>query len=159
VSVKSHSSFLLPLKLVSLMLRFLAKSLSLFAPPPPPSLPPSLPLLSIRSILCRTPCRPRDNRKCYPAVRLSGSFLHLWIYLALLPLQVAASFHYLAIPRTTFASFLLLGLLEIGQEMYALLLFYTPYPLGINHDPFKVKTPSTTTPTTSISTPKQTGAP
>jgi ion channel-forming bestrophin family protein len=44
--------------------------------------------------------------------------MSLWIYLALLPFQVVASFHYLTIPGTAFASFLLLGFLEIGQEMY-----------------------------------------
>ncbi|KAI0646104.1 UPF0187-domain-containing protein [Trametes meyenii] len=41
----------------------------------------------------------------------------LWLYLFFLPFQVWSSFHYLTIPGTAFASFLLLGFLEIGQEI------------------------------------------
>ncbi|KAF9041949.1 UPF0187-domain-containing protein [Hymenopellis radicata] len=43
--------------------------------------------------------------------------MSLWIYLFLLPFQVFESFKYLTIPATAFASFLLLGFLEIGQEI------------------------------------------
>ncbi|KAI0764012.1 UPF0187-domain-containing protein [Trametes elegans] len=41
----------------------------------------------------------------------------LWLYLFFLPFQVWSSFHYLTIPATAFAAFLLLGFLEIGQEI------------------------------------------
>ncbi|KZS86598.1 UPF0187-domain-containing protein, partial [Sistotremastrum niveocremeum HHB9708] len=41
----------------------------------------------------------------------------MWIYLFLLPFQIYASFKYLTIPATAFASFLLMGFLEIGQEI------------------------------------------
>ncbi|KAK0228314.1 Bestrophin, RFP-TM, chloride channel-domain-containing protein [Armillaria fumosa] len=43
--------------------------------------------------------------------------MSLWIYLFLLPFQVFDSFKYLTIPATAFASFLLLGFLEIGSEI------------------------------------------
>lgn len=43
--------------------------------------------------------------------------MSLWIYLFLLPFQIWSAFHYLTIPGTAFASFLLLGFLEIGQEI------------------------------------------
>ncbi|KAI0353376.1 UPF0187-domain-containing protein [Trametes cingulata] len=43
--------------------------------------------------------------------------ISLWLYLFFLPFQVWSSFHYLTIPGTAFASFLLLGFLEIGQEI------------------------------------------
>jgi len=41
----------------------------------------------------------------------------LWLYLFFLPFQVFSAFGYLTIPATAFASFLLLGFLEIGQEI------------------------------------------
>ncbi|KAG8785273.1 hypothetical protein FRC16_001978 [Serendipita sp. 398] len=41
----------------------------------------------------------------------------LWIYLALLPFEIYASFGWLTIPMTTFATLLIDGLLEIGQEI------------------------------------------
>jgi len=43
--------------------------------------------------------------------------MSLWLYLFFLPFQVVGSFGYLTIPGTAFASFLLLGFLEIGQEI------------------------------------------
>ncbi|KAJ7181151.1 Bestrophin, RFP-TM, chloride channel-domain-containing protein [Mycena filopes] len=43
--------------------------------------------------------------------------MSLWLYLFFLPFQVVESFGYLTIPGTAFASFLLLGFLEIGQEI------------------------------------------
>jgi len=43
--------------------------------------------------------------------------MSLWLYLLLLPFQVVSVLHYLVIPGTAFASFLLLGFLEIGQEI------------------------------------------
>ncbi|KAJ7056306.1 UPF0187-domain-containing protein [Mycena amicta] len=43
--------------------------------------------------------------------------MSLWLYLFFLPFQVVTSFGYLTIPGTAFASFLLLGFLEIGQEI------------------------------------------
>ncbi|KAK7046572.1 Bestrophin, RFP-TM, chloride channel-domain-containing protein [Favolaschia claudopus] len=43
--------------------------------------------------------------------------MSLWLYLLVLPFQVVAGLHYLTIPGTAFASFLLLGFLEIGQEI------------------------------------------
>lgn len=43
--------------------------------------------------------------------------MSLWLYLLLLPFQVVNVLHYLIIPGTAFASFLLLGFLEIGQEI------------------------------------------
>ncbi|KAI0764800.1 Bestrophin, RFP-TM, chloride channel-domain-containing protein [Fomes fomentarius] len=43
--------------------------------------------------------------------------ISLWLYLFFLPFQVWSSFGYLTIPATAFASFLLLGFLEIGQEI------------------------------------------
>ncbi|KAF7350361.1 hypothetical protein MVEN_01340800 [Mycena venus] len=43
--------------------------------------------------------------------------MSLWLYLLLLPFQVVSALHYLTIPGTAFASFLLLGFLEIGQEI------------------------------------------
>ncbi|KAF8908575.1 Bestrophin, RFP-TM, chloride channel-domain-containing protein [Gymnopilus junonius] len=41
----------------------------------------------------------------------------LWIYLALLPFQIYTFYGFITIPATAFASFLLLGFLEIGQEI------------------------------------------
>jgi len=41
----------------------------------------------------------------------------MWIYLFFLPFQIFDAFKYLTIPATAFASFLLLGFLEIGQEI------------------------------------------
>jgi ion channel-forming bestrophin family protein len=43
--------------------------------------------------------------------------MSLWLYLLVLPFQVVSTMHYLTIPGTAFASFLLLGFLEIGQEI------------------------------------------
>jgi len=43
--------------------------------------------------------------------------MSLWLYLLLLPFQVVSTLKYLTIPGTAFASFLLLGFLEIGQEI------------------------------------------
>ncbi|KAJ7509543.1 Bestrophin, RFP-TM, chloride channel-domain-containing protein [Mycena galericulata] len=43
--------------------------------------------------------------------------MSLWLYLFFLPFQVVESFGYLTIPGTAFAAFLLLGFLEIGQEI------------------------------------------
>lgn len=43
--------------------------------------------------------------------------MSLWLYLLLLPFQIVSTLHYLIIPGTAFASFLLLGFLEIGQEI------------------------------------------
>ncbi|KAF9554664.1 UPF0187-domain-containing protein [Agrocybe pediades] len=43
--------------------------------------------------------------------------MSLWIYLALLPFQIYTSYGVITIPATTFSSFLLLGFLEIGQEI------------------------------------------
>ncbi|KAI0795469.1 Bestrophin, RFP-TM, chloride channel-domain-containing protein [Abortiporus biennis] len=43
--------------------------------------------------------------------------ISLWLYLFFLPFQVFAAFGYLTIPATAFASFLLIGFLEIGQEI------------------------------------------
>ncbi|CAK5270860.1 unnamed protein product [Mycena citricolor] len=43
--------------------------------------------------------------------------MSLWLYLLLLPFQVVGPLGYLVIPGTAFASFLLLGFLEIGQEI------------------------------------------
>jgi len=43
--------------------------------------------------------------------------MSLWLYLLFLPFQVVSTLHYLVIPGTAFASFLLLGFLEIGQEI------------------------------------------
>jgi len=43
--------------------------------------------------------------------------MSLWIYLALLPFQVEATLNWLTIPGTLFATFLLCGFLEIGQEI------------------------------------------
>lgn len=43
--------------------------------------------------------------------------ISLWLYLFFLPFQVFSTFGYLTIPGTAFASFLLLGFLEIGQEI------------------------------------------
>ncbi|TFK55017.1 UPF0187-domain-containing protein [Heliocybe sulcata] len=41
----------------------------------------------------------------------------IWLYLFFLPFQIYSAFKYLTIPATAFASFLLLGFLEIGQEI------------------------------------------
>jgi putative membrane protein len=41
--------------------------------------------------------------------------MSLWLYLFFLPFQVEETFHWLTIPGTAFAAFLLLGFLEIGQ--------------------------------------------
>nr|AIR74635.1 putative poxc laccase transcription factor [Pleurotus ostreatus] len=43
--------------------------------------------------------------------------MSLWLYLFFLPFQLFATFGNLVIPATAFASFLLLGFLEIGQEI------------------------------------------
>ncbi|KAF8881234.1 Bestrophin, RFP-TM, chloride channel-domain-containing protein [Infundibulicybe gibba] len=43
--------------------------------------------------------------------------MSLWLYLFFLPFQIWINFKYLTIPGTAFASFLLLGFLEIGQEI------------------------------------------
>nr|GAT51988.1 predicted protein [Mycena chlorophos] len=43
--------------------------------------------------------------------------MSLWLYLLFLPFQIVSSLHYITIPGTAFASFLLLGFLEIGQEI------------------------------------------
>ncbi|KAJ7274914.1 UPF0187-domain-containing protein [Mycena rebaudengoi] len=43
--------------------------------------------------------------------------MSLWLYLLLLPFQLVSTLKYLTIPGTAFASFLLLGFLEIGQEI------------------------------------------
>ncbi|KIP06316.1 hypothetical protein PHLGIDRAFT_107168 [Phlebiopsis gigantea 11061_1 CR5-6] len=43
--------------------------------------------------------------------------LSLWLYLFFLPFQIYTAFGWLTIPATTFASFLLCGFLEIGQEI------------------------------------------
>ncbi|KAF7291210.1 hypothetical protein MIND_01264400 [Mycena indigotica] len=43
--------------------------------------------------------------------------MSLWLYLFFLPFQVISTFGWLTIPGTAFASFLLLGFLEIGQEI------------------------------------------
>ncbi|EJD43747.1 UPF0187-domain-containing protein [Auricularia subglabra TFB-10046 SS5] len=41
----------------------------------------------------------------------------MWMYLLFLPFQIRAAYEWLTIPATAFASFLLLGFLEIGQEI------------------------------------------
>ncbi|KAJ7844674.1 Bestrophin, RFP-TM, chloride channel-domain-containing protein [Mycena leptocephala] len=43
--------------------------------------------------------------------------MSLWLYLFFLPFQVVGAFGYLTIPGTAFSAFLLLGFLEIGQEI------------------------------------------
>ncbi|KAF9525224.1 Bestrophin, RFP-TM, chloride channel-domain-containing protein [Crepidotus variabilis] len=43
--------------------------------------------------------------------------MSLWLYLLLLPFQLYLAFGYITIPATAFASFLLVGFLEIGQEI------------------------------------------
>ncbi|CAA7268302.1 unnamed protein product [Cyclocybe aegerita] len=43
--------------------------------------------------------------------------MSLWLYLLFLPFQIYNAFGYVTIPGTAFASFLLLGFLEIGQEI------------------------------------------
>ncbi|KAF8881233.1 Bestrophin, RFP-TM, chloride channel-domain-containing protein [Infundibulicybe gibba] len=43
--------------------------------------------------------------------------MSLWIYLFFLPFQIWTNFKYYTIPGTAFVSFLLLGFLEIGQEI------------------------------------------
>ncbi|KAJ7227738.1 UPF0187-domain-containing protein [Mycena haematopus] len=43
--------------------------------------------------------------------------MSLWLYLFFLPFQVVSTFGYLTIPGTAFTAFLLLGFLEIGQEI------------------------------------------
>jgi ion channel-forming bestrophin family protein len=45
-------------------------------------------------------------------------------YTCLIQFQVCAAYGYLTIPGTAFASFLLLGFLEIGQEMYVFVKLY-----------------------------------
>lgn len=40
------------------------------------------------------------------------------LYLLLLPFQIYNAFKWITIPGTAFAAFMLLGFLEIGQEMY-----------------------------------------
>lgn len=46
----------------------------------------------------------------------------LCLHLTAIQFQIWSSFKYLTIPGTAFAAFLLLGFLEIGQEMYVSLL-------------------------------------
>lgn len=41
----------------------------------------------------------------------------MWLYLILLPFQIYTAYGWLTIPATAFAAFLLLGFLEIGQEI------------------------------------------
>ncbi|KAJ2926685.1 hypothetical protein H1R20_g10406, partial [Candolleomyces eurysporus] len=43
--------------------------------------------------------------------------MSLWLYLLFLPFQVVSTMKWITIPGTAFASFLLLGFLEIGQEI------------------------------------------
>jgi len=43
--------------------------------------------------------------------------ISLWLYLALLPFQIVQAMGWFTIPATCFGSFLLLGFLEIGQEI------------------------------------------
>ncbi|KAH9477633.1 UPF0187 protein [Psilocybe cubensis] len=43
--------------------------------------------------------------------------MSLWLYLFFLPFQIEKAFTWITIPGTAFASFLLLGFLEIGQEI------------------------------------------
>jgi predicted membrane chloride channel (bestrophin family) len=43
--------------------------------------------------------------------------MSLWLYLFFLPFQIQTAFKYLTIPATAFTAFLLLGFLEIGQEI------------------------------------------
>ncbi|KIJ43161.1 hypothetical protein M422DRAFT_779860 [Sphaerobolus stellatus SS14] len=43
--------------------------------------------------------------------------MSLWIYLAVLPFQVVSTMKWMTIPGTCFAAFMLLGFLEIGQEI------------------------------------------
>ncbi|KAF5318581.1 hypothetical protein D9619_010751 [Psilocybe cf. subviscida] len=43
--------------------------------------------------------------------------MSLWLYLFFLPFQIVLQFRWITIPGTAFASFLLLGFLEIGQEI------------------------------------------
>ncbi|KIP01661.1 hypothetical protein PHLGIDRAFT_340523 [Phlebiopsis gigantea 11061_1 CR5-6] len=43
--------------------------------------------------------------------------ISLWLYLFFLPFQIYSAFKWLTIPATAFASFLLCGFLEIGQEI------------------------------------------
>jgi len=43
--------------------------------------------------------------------------MSLWLYLAFLPFQIYLAYGVVAIPATAFASFLLLGFLEIGQQI------------------------------------------
>jgi putative membrane protein len=43
--------------------------------------------------------------------------MSLWLYLFFLPFQIWKAFGYITIPGTAFAAFLLLGFLEIGQEI------------------------------------------
>ncbi|KAH8119345.1 UPF0187-domain-containing protein [Phellopilus nigrolimitatus] len=43
--------------------------------------------------------------------------MSMWIYLFLMPFEIYDSFKYLTIPATAFGSFLLLGFMEIGQEI------------------------------------------
>ncbi|KAH8083315.1 Bestrophin, RFP-TM, chloride channel-domain-containing protein [Cristinia sonorae] len=43
--------------------------------------------------------------------------MSLWLYLFFLPFQIYTAFKFMTIPATAFASFLLLGFLEIGQEI------------------------------------------
>ncbi|KAI5123996.1 hypothetical protein M0805_006406 [Coniferiporia weirii] len=43
--------------------------------------------------------------------------ISLWLYLFFLPFEIYASFGYLTIPATAFGAFLLLGFMEIGQEI------------------------------------------
>jgi predicted membrane chloride channel (bestrophin family) len=54
---------------------------------------------------------------CGVFFRFQLNELPLRLYLFFLPFQVVSSFGYLTIPGTAFAAFLLLGFLEIGQEI------------------------------------------
>ena len=51
--------------------------------------------------------------------------------LCMVQFQIFSSFGYFTIPGTAFASFLLLGFLEIGQEMYV----SAHYAIWETHDP------------------------
>jgi hypothetical protein len=53
--------------------------------------------------------------------------MSLWIYLALFPFQIVASFNYLIIPRTALSAFfLLLGLVVISRNVCPSLVLYSP---------------------------------
>ncbi|TFK34235.1 Bestrophin, RFP-TM, chloride channel-domain-containing protein [Crucibulum laeve] len=52
--------------------------------------------------------------------------ISLWLYLFFLPWQIYSSFKYATIPATAFVSFLLIGFLEIGQQIE------NPFNYGLN---------------------------